>query len=180
MTERQAAHRSTILWKAAARGAIAGAIGVAAMTATEKLEQAVTGRPSSYVPARTLLALLGRRPPRGARPTVWNHVMHWGTGALVGSLRGVWSAVGLRGAAMDGVHLVSRLAFDQTLENATGVGSPPSRWPRSELVLDVAHKAAYALVTGVVADRWIAPALEGRHGDELGRHQAGPAVAHHG
>jgi hypothetical protein len=160
------------LWKAAARGALAGAVGVGAMTVTEKLEQARTGRPSSYVPARTLLALVGRRPPQGARPTVWNHVMHWGTGALVGSLRGVWSVVGMRGRVIDGVHLVTRLAFDQTLENATGVGSPPSRWPRSELVLDVAHKAVYAFVTGFVADRWIAPALEGVHGDELGRRRA--------
>jgi hypothetical protein len=36
------------------RGLVAGLAGVAAMTATEKLEQAFTRRPNSYVPAHTL------------------------------------------------------------------------------------------------------------------------------
>ena len=138
------------------------------MTTAEKVEQLLDGRPSSYVPARTLLALIGRRPPVGARPVVWNHVMHWGTGVLVGALRGVWSVVGIRGAVGSGAHAVVRLAFDQTLENATGVGAPPRRWPIGELLIDVGHKLVYAMATGAVADRWIAPALEGVHGDELG------------
>ena len=41
------------------RGLLAGAVGVAAMTLAEKLEQALTGRPNSYVPAHTLERLLG-------------------------------------------------------------------------------------------------------------------------
>jgi hypothetical protein len=35
---------------AAVRGLVAGLVGTAAMTAAEKLEQAITGRPNSYVP----------------------------------------------------------------------------------------------------------------------------------
>jgi hypothetical protein len=55
---------------------------------------------------------------------------------------------------------VVRLAVDQTLENVTGVGSPPWTWsPRDQLV-DVAHKAVYSLATGVVADRLI-PSVRG-------------------
>ena len=45
-----------------------------------------------------------------------------------------------------------RLATDQTLENGTGVGAPPWTWPRQERVLDLVHKAVYALVTGALAD----------------------------
>ena len=41
--------RGAGLRRAAARGAVAGLAGVAVMTAGEKAEQAVTGRPSSYV-----------------------------------------------------------------------------------------------------------------------------------
>ena len=48
------------LARAWAQGAVAGLAGVAVMTAGEKLEQGLTGRPSSYVPARALLGLLGR------------------------------------------------------------------------------------------------------------------------
>lgn len=147
---------------AALRGAGAGLAGVAAMTLGEKLEQRLTGRPDSYVPGRTLLTLLGRRPHNEAKPFGWNHAMHWGTGATLGALRGVWSATGLRGPRASVAHTVVRLATDQTLENATGVGAPPHTWPRNEQVIDVLHKAVYSWVTGWVADRAVPPRLESR------------------
>jgi hypothetical protein len=159
-----AAHRGPALLSAAARGAVLGLAGVAAMTAAEKLEQTVTGRPNSYVPARTLLTLLGRRPADDAQPPGWNHLMHWSTGATLGAMRGVWSVIGLRGPSASLAHTVVRLATDQTLENATGVGAPPRTWPVRERVVDVAHKAVYSFATGVLADRLIAPALESRAG----------------
>ncbi len=163
MTARGAS-RPRALLAAAGRGALAGLGGVAVMTAGEKLEQALTSRPDSYVPARALLTLLGRRPAGSAQPPVWNHAMHWGTGAVVGALRGAWSAVGLRGPRASLAHAVVRLAFDQTVENGTGVGAPPHTWPVQEQLVDVAHKAVYAFATGALADRWIAPALERRVG----------------
>jgi hypothetical protein len=45
-----ATSRPRILTRAARQGALAGLAGVAAMTVAEKLEQALTGRPNSYVP----------------------------------------------------------------------------------------------------------------------------------
>ncbi|MGY5883847.1 hypothetical protein [Modestobacter lacusdianchii] len=153
------------MWgRAAVRGAVAGLAGVAVMTAGEKLEQQVTGRPNSYVPARTLTALAtGRRLPGSARPPVRNHLMHWGTGAAVGALRGVWSAAGLRGVRASAWFTPLRLAVDQTLENVTGVGSPPWTWSRRDQVVDVLHKTVYSLATGAVADRLVSDA-RGRSG----------------
>jgi hypothetical protein len=152
------------MWaRAAVRGAVAGLAGVAVMTAGEQVEQRFTGRPDSYVPARTLTALTtGRRLPESARPPVRNHLMHWGTGAAVGALRGIWSAAGLRGVRASLWHTGVRLAVDQTLENVTGVGSPPWTWSRQDQLVDVGHKAVYSLATGVVADRLIAPARDRR------------------
>ncbi len=147
---------------AALRGAAAGLVGVAAMTFAEKVEQRVTGRPSSYVPGRTALALLGRRPAEDAQPPVWNHLMHWGTGAALGALRGVWSATGLRGSRASLVHTVVRLATDQTLENATGMGAPPRTWPRQEQLVDSVHKAIYSFTTGLLSDRAVGPRLAAR------------------
>ena len=147
------------LARAWGQGAVAGLAGVAVMTAGEKLEQALTGRPDSYVPARALLTLLGRPVGDTEQPPVWNHLMHWGTGALVGGLRGVWSATGIRGPVATTWHTVVRLAFDQTVENATGAGAPPMTWPVGEQVVDVVHKGVYATVTGLVADAWIRPDL---------------------
>ena len=146
-----------MLGRAALRGALAGLAGVAVMTAGEKVEQALTGRPDSYVPARTLTALTtSRRLPGSSRPLVRNHLMHWGTGAAVGALRGVWAASGLRGWRASAWHTSIRLATDQTLENATGVGAPPWTWPVDEQALDLLHKAIYAFTAGAVADRLVA------------------------
>lgn len=156
--------RGRLLMRAAGRGAVARLVGVAAMTAGEKVEQSFTSRPNSYVPARALLTLLGRQPGDEDRPPVANHVMHWGTGALVGMLRGVWSATGIRGAEANALHTAFRLAFGQTVENTTGVGAPPSTWPRQERAIDVLHKAVYGVVTGLVSDAMVPPALESRRG----------------
>jgi hypothetical protein len=144
---------------AAARGSLAGLAGVAAMTTAEAVEQRLTGRPDSYVPGRTMAVLMRR--PRGEHehPVVANHAMHWGTGALIGALRGVWAAVGIRGPRASLTHAVVRLAFDQTVENTTGRGAPPSTWPVSEQAVDILHKGVYALATGAVADAWIRPTL---------------------
>lgn len=149
---------------AGAKGAICGLAGVAVMTVGEKLEQGVTGRTNSYVPARTLLTLMGRASGQSDKPVLWNHAMHWGTGALLGILRGMWSVIGIRGALADTKHTGVRLAFDQTLENAIGMGAPPSTWSREEQIVDVLHKAVYSIATGTVADRWIQPRLESRAG----------------
>ena len=156
--------RGKALRSAAGRGALAGLAGVVVMTAGEKAEQALTGRPDSYVPGRTMLALMGRSPSDQDRPTGWNWAMHFGTGAVVGALRGVWSATGIRGAQASAVHTVIRLATDQTLENATGVGAPPATWPVRERVVDYLHKGVYAFATGLIADAWIRPELRSARG----------------
>ncbi len=156
--------RSNVLILAAGRGALAGVAGVVAMTMAEKVEQQFTHRPNSYVPARALLTLLGRHPSDKDKPLVWNHAMHWGTGIVDGALRGVWAAIGLRGPRAHFAHTVVRLATDQTIENVTGVGSPPHTWPRREQLIDVTHKAIYSVLTGIVADRLISPVLQSRRG----------------
>ncbi len=146
-----------MLMNAAVRGAAAGLVGVAAMTLAEKLEQAKTGRPNSYVPGRTLLTLVGRPPGQTDKPLVANHTMHWMTGLTLGMLRGVWAELGLRGPRASLAHTVVRLSTDQTLENASGQGAPPHTWPKQEQAVDVLQKAVYSFVTGAVADAIVPP-----------------------
>jgi hypothetical protein len=154
--------RKRALWQ----GLVAGLAGAAVMTAAEKLEQRLTGRPDSYVPARVLARLTGL-PEAPARQPRWrNLAMHYGQGALVGVLRSTMAQAGLRGVWASGMFTVVRLTSDQILENATGVGAPPQTWPRDELAVDVLHKAIYGFTTGLVAD-----ALAARDG-------AGPGQRH--
>jgi len=143
--------------RAAGLGALAGLGGVAVMTLAEKAEQTLTKRPDSYMPAHTLSHLVGLRAP-DRDDTARNWAMHYGTGAVVGALRGVWAAANLRGPRAALLFTPIRLGTDQTLENAVGAGAPPWTWPRDELVIDVLHKAVYALATGAIADALIRPA----------------------
>ncbi|MDV8002745.1 hypothetical protein [Rhodococcus sp. IEGM 1408] len=160
----QTGNRPRALLRAAGTGALAGLAGAGVMTAGEKVEQAFTGRPNSFVPARTLLTLLGRQPSDQDKSAVWNHVMHYGTAASLGALRGIWAVTGIRGATATAWHTVIRLGVDQTLENATGVGAPPATWPGRELAVDVVHKAVFSAATGLIAERALEPTLLSRRG----------------
>jgi hypothetical protein len=162
------------------RGLLAGAAGVAAMTVAEKIEQSLTGRPNSFVPAHTLQRLLGLSPPERDDLRM-NWAMHWGQGIALGPLRALMAEHGMRGSVASFLFLNVRLFNDQALENATGAGAPPWTWPFDEQRVDLLHKAIYAFVTGYVADhlatsedrnREYGHAFYGETGGASGRGQA--------
>jgi hypothetical protein len=151
------------LWQ----GLLAGAAGGVVMTVGEKIEQRLTGRPDSHVPAR-VLARLARTPEQpGRQPRTMNLAMHFGQAALAGVVRSLMANAGMRGPVASVMFAVVRLSNDQILENATGVGAPPQTWPRHELLVDLLHKTVYAFVTGAVAD-----GLATRHGPGPGQRHA--------
>lgn len=138
-----------------AAGLVGGAVGTAVMTLGEKLEQRLTGRANSYVPARTLARLARLEVPDEER-TARNWAMHYGTGMVVGVLRGLLAERGRRGPTASALHFGLRFATDEVLENAVGTSAPPWTWPRRELAVDLGHKAVYALATGAVVDALVA------------------------
>ncbi|MDQ3291595.1 MAG: hypothetical protein M3Q05_09935 [Bacteroidota bacterium] len=138
--------------KAIINGLAAGLAGVAAMTLAEKIEQIITKRPNSYVPAHTLERLLGLPHKPDEERLALNWTMHWGQGILMGILRGLMAEAGLRGPVGSFMFMNARLLNDQTLENASGVGALPWTWPKDEQVIDLIHKGIYAFTTGAVAD----------------------------
>jgi hypothetical protein len=177
-----------MLMGVAGRGLLAGLVGVAVMTGAEKVEQLVTGRPSSFVPAHTLEQLLRLPHKPDQERLLLNWAMHWGQGILLGAVRALMAQRGVRGPMGSFLFLNLRLLNDQTLENATGVGAPPWTWPVDEQVIDLLHKAIYAVATGLIADRLVAGpagipaprrawALRWR-GAHVGpvRHERGPAI----
>jgi uncharacterized membrane protein len=156
-----------MLKRAVWQGLVSGVTGAVAMTLGEKVEQRLTGRPDSHVPARVLRRLTGGPEQPGRQPVRVNWAMHFGQAALLGVLRSVMANVGLRGPAASAMFTVVRLTNDQILENATGVGAPPPTWPRPELAVDLLHKAVYGFATGAVAD-----ALAARTGPGPGQQHA--------
>jgi len=139
--------------KAVLLGLLAGAAGVAAMTAAEKVEQLFTKRPNSYVPAHTLERLLQLPHKPDEERLALNWTMHWGQGILLGVVRGLMAEGGVRGPVGSFLFMNLRLLNDQLQENATGVGALPWTWPKDEQIIDLLHKGIYAFVTGAVADQ---------------------------
>ena len=76
------------LLSGAERGVVAGLTGVAVMTVGKRLELAISNRPNSFVPGRTLKTLPGQHPTDSDQSVPWNHAMYWGTGATVGAFHG--------------------------------------------------------------------------------------------
>ena len=140
---------------AAVKGLAAGFAGVAVMTAGEKLEQAFTHRPNSFVPAHTLERVLRLQEKPDEERLLLNWVMHYGQGALLGAVRALMAERGFRGPVGSFMLMNLRLLNDQTLENATGVGAPPWTWPVDEQAVDLLHKAVYAFATGAFVDRLV-------------------------
>lgn len=130
-------------------------MGVAAMTVGEKVEQAFTQRPNSYVPARTLERLVGVRADNNTELLGLNMVMHYGQGATAAVIRAMMAWKGIRGPFADFMFIAIRLLIDQTLENWTGVGALPWTWPVEEQIIDILQKAVFAFTTGYFVDRWI-------------------------
>ena len=94
--------RSRVSWGSIlARGLLAGAAGVAAMTVAEKVEQAFTKRQNSYVPAHTLERLLSLPAKPDSERLLLNWAMHWGQGIALGPVRALMAEKGMRGPMAD-------------------------------------------------------------------------------
>lgn len=103
-----------------------GLIFIFSMTLGEKVEQAFTNRPNSYVPGKTLASMLGLSSTYyNSHSTGVNWAMHWGQGIAAAGIRGLMSYYGLVGPFGSYMFMGVRLLIDQTLENWTGVGALP-------------------------------------------------------
>lgn len=139
----------TKLLVAAGRGQLAGLMGAAVMTLSQRVEMAVSKRPPSTAPGQVGVRLLGRGDKDVQR---LSPVVHWGHGAAMGAVRGVLGTTGLRGPAASAVFFGMLWSGDAMLYRALGIADWPWRWSRTALITDVGHKAVYAVTTGLVYD----------------------------
>lgn len=140
------------------RGMLAGVVGTIAMTISERLEMAVTGREASQVPGEVAAHLLpGRHPEVASDVEQLNSPMHWAHGISMGALRGLLDAGGMRGSTATVAHFALLWGGDAMLYRALGVADAPWRWSADELAADLLHKGVYAVVTGAVYDALAEP-----------------------
>ena len=144
---------SNDLLGALARGMVAGAVGSIAMTLSERLEMAVTGREASQVPGEVGAHLLpGKNPDAPSDVERLNSPVHWAHGISMGPVRGLLDAVGMRGPIATAAHFALFWGGDAVLYRGLGVADVPWHWSADELASDLLHKGVYAVVTGAVYD----------------------------
>ena len=147
------------LFGALARGMIAGAVGTVALTLSERLEMAITGREGSQVPGEVGAHLLpGKDPDAPSDVERLNTPVHWAHGIAMGGLRGLLDVGGVRGTAATAAHFALFWGSDAMLYRALGVADVPWRWSGDELASDVLHKGVYAVATGAVYEALAGPA----------------------
>ena len=150
---------SSELFGALARGMIAGAVGTVALTLSERLEMAITGREGSQVPGEVGAHLLpGKDPDAPSDVERRNTPVHWAHGIAMGGLRGLLDVGGVRGTAATAAHFALFWGSDAMLYRALGVADVPWRWSGDELASDVLHKGVYAVATGAVYEALAGPA----------------------
>ncbi|RLK09621.1 hypothetical protein DER29_6162 [Micromonospora sp. M71_S20] len=135
-------------------GLVAGIVGTAAMTVTQRVEMAVSRRAASSVPGQVGAHLIpGRNPAIGSDVQSLNAGMHWSHGIAMGSVRGLLQVAGLTGPAATAAHCALLWMGDVMLYKSLGVADWPWRWTGQELATDLAHKGVYAAVTGLTYDK---------------------------
>ena len=136
-----------------AKGALAGLIGTAAMTAAQTVEMRITGRAPSLVPGHVASKLLRLEPEGDDAMSRVSLRMHWAHGMTMGALRGLIGQGGLDGGYAAATHFALTWGGDTMLYKALGIAPWPWQWSLEELAPDVVHKGIYAAVTSAAYDR---------------------------
>lgn len=135
---------------AVGRGIVAGMAGTAALTLSEKLEQSLTKRPTSMVPAQVGAKIANVEPKSGAGAEELNWAVHWGHGMTMGAVRGLLGATPLSAPAASILHLPLVWGGDAALYTTLGIAPAPWKWGGQELATDLWHKGVLSVATSLV------------------------------
>lgn len=140
------------LLDSAARGLAAGFLGTAALTASQRIEMRITGRPPSDLPVQVASGVLGIS-PRGRGRAVVGFATHWFNNTASGLGRAALGGLGLRGAPAVAGTFALYLGSGAVLFSRLGLAPPPWRREAGALVADVIHAGVYAVATNAAYEQ---------------------------
>jgi hypothetical protein len=133
---------------AAGKGVVAGAIGTAAITASQMIEQKVRGREPSTAAAEAVENVLDIEPKYSKAEQRLNNVAHFGYGTAWGVPRGLLGAFGLGTIPATLLHFVGVQAAAMVVVPKTTDSPPPTEWPKQEIAVETLHHLVYAAGAG--------------------------------
>ncbi len=132
------------------KGLAAGVAGTAAMTISEKIEQARSHRADSMVTVEVGAKIV--KPPleTGAQAQKLGQVVHWMHGVTWGAVRGLLALTPLKALAASALHYVSLWTSDVVLYRVLKIEPLPHKWEKQALAIDLFHKLVLSAVTSAV------------------------------
>ena len=130
-------------------GLLSGLIGTIALTLSETLEMAITGREPSTVPGQVGAILLGKDPATDPGLERKNTIVHWMHGITMGAVRGLLALTGLGALLASVLFFVLVWSGDVLLYRLLGIAPLPWKWKPQELATDLFNKGVYAAVTSI-------------------------------
>lgn len=130
----------------AVRGLAAGFAGTVALTASQRIEMRLTGRPASDVPARVAEGILGIA-PTGRRRELVGTAAHWCNNTASGLGRAVLDGAGMRGAPAAAASTALYLVGSTLLFASLSLAPAPWRRPPGQVAIEAVHAAVWGTVT---------------------------------
>lgn len=131
-------------------GLVAGVAGTAAQTLSQRIEQSVSHREDSMVPAEVGAVLFE---PQLTSPEEVKRLglgVHWGHGISMGVLRGALALTPVGPVAASVLHFVLLWSGDVLLYKGLGVAPWPWKWGGKAIGTDLFHKFVLSAVTSAV------------------------------
>jgi hypothetical protein len=132
---------------AVGKGLVAGAVGTAALTATQLLAQRFAGQQPSSAPADAAEQLAGVQPEDEQAERRLTTVVHGLYGTAWGVPRGLLGLVGVSDPAATALHFLAVWGTALGMLPGLKIAPPPTRWDRKELALDAGEHLVYVVAT---------------------------------
>lgn len=131
-------------------GLVAGAVGTVAQTLSQRLEQSITRRGDSMVPAEVGAMVFGPPLTNVGEVRQLGLAVHWGHGISMGLLRGALGLTPLGPLTASALHFVLVWSGDVVLYKGLGVAPWPWKWGAKAVSTDLGHKFVLSAVTSAV------------------------------
>ncbi len=131
-------------------GLLAGLAGTVALTISEKIEQSITHRESSTIPAQVGAKVARPQLRSGEDVERLGWVVHWAHGISMGLVRGLLGLTGLGALAASVLHYGLVWGGDVLLYKGLGLAEMPWKWGGRALATDLFHKLVLSVVTSLV------------------------------
>jgi hypothetical protein len=135
-------------------GLIAGLLGTAAITASQRIEMRLRQRPPSNAPATAASKVLDvddvLEQADDTQKRRLSQIVHWGYGTIWGGARALLDVIGLEGIGATLAQFAAIWTTAVTVMPSLEGSKPVTEWKPQEVAISAVHHAVYAVTVDLV------------------------------